>query len=518
MPQPPFQTDAVQIEPGSGDTLFIDRDSADSSLRFVDALLPSGVRLQDLVGARNIDKVYLVGPAGDGAPYTTVQAALDAVPASSSAANPSVVVVLGGQYDENLVVEKDGVHLVGLGAVLRNEFAGSTVTVQPGPVDTPRTLVLHGLRIENSEDGEACVDLVGATPASGTATVGAAPLAAGDILNIGGTPLTGVAATRTSGSDNFDTTLATTEELATEIAEAINDPLNSFHASVRASASGSVVTITARAAGTAGNGITLIASTTPVGSITVSGPTLTGGTGASGSLVGVGRISVVGCELVAEGVGGFQVRANTVNNVSVRGGSWEGSSSTSLSRALQCAEFKVSGVRWANDIDLSYDTGADQPSVVTSSYEFRHIGVLGDVLAGLTGAGSLALAGCPEVGDVSQGGDRTLAVTHSSIGALALSDTTVATLTKTSRGAASVSAGTPTLAESVLVDSVSFAASASEVVTFDVPQPDTTYAVLVDSPTLGSIPQATTKTTASFTLTASTPFTGDVFYTVMRQL
>ncbi|MBT7759836.1 MAG: hypothetical protein HN732_21075 [Rhodospirillaceae bacterium] len=69
MPQPPFLIDVLQVEPGSGDTLTVSRDSAGGALKFVDALLTSGVLLPSLVGLRNVTGVYIVGRAGDGAPY-----------------------------------------------------------------------------------------------------------------------------------------------------------------------------------------------------------------------------------------------------------------------------------------------------------------------------------------------------------------------------------------------------------------------------------------------------------------
>jgi len=519
MAQPNTLIDVLQIEPGSGDLLTIDRDSADGSLRFIDAVLPSGKLLRELVGINNIEGLYLVGRAGDGATYTSIQDALNAVPTTSSAADPSVVLVMPGTYTENLVIEKDGVYLIGEGAVLTNGIADATVAVQTGPSSTPRTLVMRGLQITNTEDGEECIKIDGAVPASGSASVLTAPLTAGDVLMIGGTPLTGVAATRTSGSDDFDATLTTTTELATEIAAAINDPANSFYSTVRATSSGAAVVVTARVPGTGGNAITLIASTTPAGGITVSGPTLTGGTSGAGATLGNQKISIQHCDLLATGVGTMQISAELANNIEVVGGTWYGSSSSSFSRAVQVAEFKLTGVAWALDFDISYSDAVDQPSIVTSTYEFRNIGYMRHFTASMEGEGSLFVGGCPEAGDMTLGGDRTATFVHSRIGDLTLSDTIAVTLIRTNRGTATVGIGTPSLAESTLTGTVTFAASASEVVTFDVPQPDAVYTVLVDSPVSGVFPQALARSTDDFTLTeASGPFSGTVFYTVMRQL
>ena len=115
MAQPPYLVDVLQIEPGSGDTLTVSRDATAGAMSFVDAILTSGVLLPSLVGLRNVTGLFLVGRGGDGAPYTTIQSALDAIPITSSAALPSVVLVMPGVYAENLTVQKDGTYIVGMG-------------------------------------------------------------------------------------------------------------------------------------------------------------------------------------------------------------------------------------------------------------------------------------------------------------------------------------------------------------------------------------------------------------------
>ena len=98
MAQPPYLLDVLQIEPGSGDTLTISRDSTAGAMSFVDAIISGGVLLPNLVGLRNVTGLFIVGRAGDGAPYTTIQSALDAIPTGSSAAAPSLVMVMPGVY------------------------------------------------------------------------------------------------------------------------------------------------------------------------------------------------------------------------------------------------------------------------------------------------------------------------------------------------------------------------------------------------------------------------------------
>lgn len=122
--------------------------------------------------------------------------------------------------------------------------------------------------------GTAIVD---STFATGTATVTVTPLTGGDTLTIGGKVLTGFAGVRTSGSNNFNTTLGSVTLIAADIVAAINDKVNHFAAIVTATSSLGVVTLKAVASGTAGNAITL--TTVSGGRITVSGATFTGGTG-----------------------------------------------------------------------------------------------------------------------------------------------------------------------------------------------------------------------------------------------
>jgi len=132
MPQLPFQVDGVQIEPGSGDTLTITRDSTAGSMKFVDAIVTSGVLLKELVGVRNIQGVFIVG--GSNAPYTTIQSAVDAIPITSSSSLPSAILVMPGVYTENLLIQKDGLSIIGLGAKVLNSGNSDTVTISVSEV------------------------------------------------------------------------------------------------------------------------------------------------------------------------------------------------------------------------------------------------------------------------------------------------------------------------------------------------------------------------------------------------
>ena len=519
MAQPPFLVDVLQVEPGSGQTLTVGRNAADGALRFVDAVIPAGITLPALAGIRNVTGVYVVGRGGDGAPYTSIQDALDAVPDASSALVPSLVLVLPGVYVENLAVQKDGVFLVGYGATIKNDGAAHTVEVSASQTVTPKTVVLAGLTIQNGEPGYACVKVTGAdTFASGTVTVNTAPLATGDLVTIGGVDLVGTAGVRTSGSDNFSVSGGTVDAIAAEIAAAINDPANSFASTVSATSALGEVATTAVVAGAGGNAITLAVTTLPAGGLTASGATLAGGS-AAGNSVGLEQVRLEGCSLVADAVGGnYQVWSDTANVVRVFGGDFAGSAAASVSQASNTAEFVVSGVVQAGGFNLSYDTGQDQPATLTCAYSLASLASSGDVLVNLVGLGGLAISGCADCGDLTAGGDQTVLVTQSSIGDVTLSDTIAVTLRGgCSRGALVNAGGTPTLAEALAAGSVGFVASDTEAVTFTVEQPDADYTVSLDIPGVlyGGV---TARDEAGFTVDLSAVLTGTVRYTVTRSM
>lgn len=521
MAQPPFLIDVLQIEPGSGDTLTIGMDSTDNAMEFVDAVLTSGVLLSALVGLRNVTGVFIVGRAGDGAPYTAIQDAVDAVDDASSATAPSLVLVLPGAYTENVTIQKDGVYLVGLGGVtLTNSGASDTVEISAAITTTPQNVLLRGLTIVNSTAAQTCVRVIGAdTFASMTITVNAAPLATGDTITIAGTALTGTAGVRTSGSNDFSVSSMTTDGIAAEIVEAINDTANSFATLVEATAALNVVTLTAVTAGVGGDAITTVSLTTPPGNMTDSAVHLEGG-GAAGSLVGDGAITIENCDLLASGAATYQVRADTSGHIRVRGGTWRGGDNASLSTASNCALFSVAGVEWINDVQVAYDTTLDRPNDTTCEYELFSLGRVHDVLTNLSGAGSFAIKDCASVAVLSQDGDQTLDVYSSSLGALTLDGTTVATLYGGSAtSSVTLGGGTPTLAEPHSTGTQAFdGISASETIAFTVGQPDTNYTVLLESPNTGTVLAVTNKTTADFDIEMAPAVAGTVGYSIVRSL
>lgn len=510
MAQPPFLTDGVQIEPGSGQTLTITRDPTTGALRFVDHVLLGGVILPQLVGLRNVTGVYIVGRGGDGAPYTTIQDALDAIPTSSSLDEPSVVMVLPGQYEENILIQRDGVSVVGIGGVVVSSDSGSTIEISATLDSTPQNVTLQNLTVQ----GDVCVSLVGADSfANAQVTVSSAPLVAGDTITIGGVTLTGVSGTRTSGSNNFTATSNTTDAIAANIVAAINDTANGFSSLVTASATLNVVTLTAVTAGIGGNAITLAYSTTPAGGMSLSGATLTGG-GSAGSMVGDGEVFITNCNLQAVT---SQIQATTVGHILVSGGSWRGSASLSNCSIANCARFMLTGVDGVQSLEFSYDSSADQPNDPDSEYVVSGVSSVGDVLSNLDGVGSLTLSNCARVSSIEQDGDRPLVLNQMRVEDLLLSGTTQASLYGSSRNLLSLGSGVPTIREPKTFGELNFVADNSADFTFDVLQVDAEYTVLLE-PSFNTTLSVVDKTEEGFTVQTGDIVTGTVGLSILRNL
>lgn len=238
-------------------------------------------------------------------------------------------------------------------------------------------------------------------------------------------------------------------------------------------------------------------------------------TGGSGSTVASERLEVIHCELEPTGTGGKQINATAVNHILVQGGSWENSVSNASTLIDQCASFIMKDVVGAKGIQMDYDNTGAIPFVVGSTYTLSNLTNAGNILSNLIGAGSLVLQGSTGLGNVTVNGDRTLLSVSSKMANLTLNNTTAATLIHSSRGTAT---GTGTLAESIQTGSISFAASASEVVSFGVAHPDTDYVVSLEyeEPAL-----AITKSKGAIGFTVEFPSgakTTTVNYAVLRKL
>lgn len=168
MAQSPFLIDQIQLEPGGTGTRLI-RKGADNSIEFLDALITGGITLSQLAGFKTMSHVMVVGKSGAGAAYTTIQSALDAIPATCSPDSPYFVFVGPGQYRETLNIVRDGVYIFGMGAVLQSEQeavpngpgAYHTVVVQAALGTVPRQVVIRDVIITNVHDNYACVRVAG---------------------------------------------------------------------------------------------------------------------------------------------------------------------------------------------------------------------------------------------------------------------------------------------------------------------------------------------------------------------
>jgi len=392
MAQNSIQADGLQIEPGSGDTLTITRD-ANGNISFVDAVVTGGVTLTTLAGIGSVTQVLVVGKAGAGAHYTTVQAALDAVPTTSSSASPYAVLVLPGTYAENLTVEKDGLTVLGIGRPVIAPATGNAVELVAGASSTPKAVEIRGLALEVADASSSCVLVTG----------GAA------------------------------------SEVASEL------------------------------------------------------------------------LLVADCNMKAV-AGAFALKAASVNNIRAEGGDWSAGIEI---RCEECASVELLGQAGLPGLRLDYDAAGAIPSVAGSAYTLSGAGSTGNILSTLNSAGSLTISGCPSVGDVTMGGDRTLSVTGSQLGDITLNDTSAATLVGSSRNTA---AGAGTLAEPALVGSASFGAAVKVSIAFDVDQPDTSFTVTLEAPVAGDIPTVSSRAVGGFDIDFAGIQTTTVYWTVSRRM
>lgn len=153
-------------------SIIISRDANTNELLLQDSSVVTAQPLASFAGLRNVEGCYVVGRDGTGAQYTTVSAALAAVPGSSSSATPSVILVCPGTYTENLTVDRDGVTILALGQVTLTPATNNpTVKIQAGASTTPLSVSLQGIKIVQSNASGSCVLVQGAA-ASTVASVG----------------------------------------------------------------------------------------------------------------------------------------------------------------------------------------------------------------------------------------------------------------------------------------------------------------------------------------------------------
>lgn len=168
MPQSPFQADQFQVDPSSGDTLTITRDTTDGSLKFVDALVTGGITLSTLIGMQALSNVSVVGNSLVGASHTTIQSAIDDVLETASDTSPHLILITSGVYQEDVLIEKSGVILYALGYVcIQSATATDTLTIQENTT-IPEFLMFKGIHFQNVNASQGCVRIIG----SATSDVG----------------------------------------------------------------------------------------------------------------------------------------------------------------------------------------------------------------------------------------------------------------------------------------------------------------------------------------------------------
>jgi len=413
MAQDPLLVDQLQIDPGAvaGGTRLI-KAAADGSLQFTDAIVTGGITLAQLAGLRSIGNLLVVGKSGAGAEYTTVQAALDAIPATSSLLNPYFVLVGPGRYKETLNLVRDGVHVIGFGATLASlaedtpnaPGAYHTLVIQEALGTIPKYVTFSGIRITNAHDAYAAVRVEGG----------------------------------------------------------------------------------------------------------------------AGSEVAENLIALRECDLINSG-SGSPVRATSVNNVLIQGGSMAESSATALVLADMCASFVMSGVNGVPNVQLNYD-GGDVPSIVTSDYQLAGCPNLGrgslapPVNSTLNTTGKLSIVGCSGGANLRLAGDRSVVIRGSEVGNITLLDSVALSISGSKKGTIT-SGGTASLSEPVQRGSVAFAADLSKSVAFVTPQPDASYTVGIETDAGPTTSWAITgKTAAGFTIVFTAPQAMNVEWTIHRVL
>jgi len=505
MAQPPFRSDAFQVEGDGPGTRYLRCDEEDGALVFFDPAVPLGVKLAALAGLQQAQNTLVVTPDGiaaskdaAGEPITSLQQALDAVPISSGPNSPWTILIAPGIYRDDLMVTRDHVTLLGLGGVtLIPLTAQSTVRVLQGPSSIPLRVRFQNLRITNAVASRACVDLSSARYALGSITVAFNPNL-NDTVTIAGVVLTAVVNGAVPAPGEFE--LGTTPtETAANLVTAIEDPVNALSA-VLPSSVGPLLSFRATEPGVAGNAITLASSVPLV--LVISAPTLLGGLDAStGSTVGSERIELVDCDLVATGIGGFQLRALAVNNIRITGGSWEESGTGTYLDVRTCASLHVQGVVKPKRFEIHWDAAALQlPSLPAAEFELVGLDSTYPLNSDLDGAGALRVLEC-QLGNVELAGTQNFYFRGCQLGTFFAGDTVSVSLSNCTRGILSGDA-TAIVTESLVQGEVSFVAAASATFTFGVPRVDSFYTVILEpvvAPSaLTAIPYITNKTGAGF--------------------
>ncbi len=524
MAQQPIQLDALQIVGDSGTgTRLISSDTL-GRLVFSDPEVASATLSQLLGSLSSLTGVYVVstdgGSAtvdGNGSPMTSIQAALDAVPNTSSASNPSLILVAPGTYVEDIRIVKDGVTIQGLGDVTLQGVGSETVSVLQGVSTLPRRVRLQGLTITNSDPSGVCLGASSERFATGTVTVTSLP-AGGDTLSLNGTTLTAVCSPTVPGAGQY-LVGATVEETAENIVSvaSADAAINSL---MRVTRLGAVITVEALTTGAGGNALTL--ATSVPATFVLSGATLTGGLNATtGSDLLSDVLEVFNCNLLALGVTSYQVRADAVGNTHFRHVSCRGSSTGSTFSLTQCSRVELEHVTDGQTLVFGYTTaGTLIPSTAPTTYRVLFCNFANSSATYLTGV-SEAEVRASRFGVLSVAGDRPYRFLNSDVEGLSVYDMAQVSLRETQYTTIAGSA-TATLSESGVTGTLTYTSSTAEFVTFAVPQPDADYVVLLSSDivpgSISDLPRVTSYVNTGFTVSFPIAQTGTVRWSLTRKV
>jgi len=120
--------------------------------------------LAQLAGLQTMTNVLMVGKGGPASRYTTLTDALATIPPSASSTNPYVVLVGPGVYEENVILNSDGVTLFALGSVRVTAPSGSTtaaLTIQADGSVVPKGCKVIGFSFVNPNSNRDCVRIYG---------------------------------------------------------------------------------------------------------------------------------------------------------------------------------------------------------------------------------------------------------------------------------------------------------------------------------------------------------------------
>lgn len=233
--------------------------------------------------------------------------------------------------------------------------------------------------------------------------------------------------------------------------------------------------------------------------------------GGAGSTIGEDRILLKNLELTAQGIGSRPLRADTAGNIVAEGGAWSAVATTFVDIS-QCASLSLQGIRNLSAVSITFTTESAESGISAGGYVLQDLPLVGDVLINMTGDNTALISGCPNVGDVTIGGDRTARINSSVIGDLTLNNSAVAYVSNTEHG---VLSGDGSAAISGISGSATFMNSASETVSFDVSQTDTQYFVCTEA-NISASPAVGGKTVDGFSLTFDAPQTGTVGWAILR--